>query len=175
MSFEVRDKCAPEVNSPEESKPAMFFAPISKVVTEGASNSKDNRAGSRSVWGSAWTRVCVVLLVCVSMAAAGLDARAEAVVQNGQDAQNGQQASPQFDELAGRAAAARDGGNLSLAIDLYGQAEKVKPDWAEGWFYLGMLQYSANAYPAAIDAFNHLLALQPGMPPGMALRGLCEV
>jgi tetratricopeptide (TPR) repeat protein len=85
-----------------------------------------------------------------------------------------QQPSPQFDDLAARAAAARDGGNLSLAIDLYGQAERAKPDWAEGWFYLGMLQYSANAYPAAIDAFNHLLALQPGAPPGLALRGLCE-
>ncbi|MGA2650088.1 MAG: tetratricopeptide repeat protein [Terracidiphilus sp.] len=85
-----------------------------------------------------------------------------------------QEAAPQFDDLAARAAAARDSGNLPLAIDLYGQAEQVKPDWAEGWFYLGMLQYSANAYPAAIDAFNHLLALQPGVPPGLALRGLCE-
>jgi tetratricopeptide (TPR) repeat protein len=85
-----------------------------------------------------------------------------------------QSAAPSFDDLAGRAAAARDGGNLPLAIDLYGQAEKVKPDWAEGWFYLGLLQYSANAYPAAIDAFNHLLVLQPGAPPALALRGLCE-
>jgi len=137
----------------------MFFAPISKVVTEGASNSRQNRSGSRSLWGSAWRRVCLLLLVCLG---AG-DVRAVA-----------QQAAASFDDLAARAAAARDGGNLPLAIDLYGQAERVKPDWAEGWFYLGMLQYSANAYPAAIDAFNHLLALQPGMPPGMALRGLCE-
>ena len=155
----------------------MFFAPISKAVTEGASNSKDNRAGSWSLWGSAWTRVCLLLLVCVSMAAAEQSALVAAVVQNRQNpqaAQHGQQGAASFDELAGRAAAARDGGNLPLAIDLYGQAERVKPDWAEGWFYLGMLQYSANAYPAAIDAFNHLLVLQPGMPPGMALRGLCE-
>jgi len=155
----------------------MFFAPISKAVTEGASNSKDNRAGSWSLWGSAWTRVCLLLLVCVSMAAAEQSALVAAVVQNRQnpqDAQHGQQGAASFDELAGRAAAARDGGNLPLAIDLYGQAERVKPDWAEGWFYLGMLQYSANAYPAAIDAFNHLLVLQPGIPPGMALRGLCE-
>ena len=137
----------------------MFFAPISKVVTEGASNSKDNRAGSRSLWGSVRGCVCLSLIACVG---AGLGSA------------HAQQASPSFDDLAGRAAAARDGGSLSLAIDLYGQAERVKPDWAEGWFYLGMLQYSANAYPAAIDAFNHLLALQPGMPPGMALRGLCE-
>jgi tetratricopeptide (TPR) repeat protein len=85
-----------------------------------------------------------------------------------------QQSAATFDDLAARAAAARDGGNLPLAIDLYGQAEKVKPDWAEGWFYLGLLQYSANSYPAAIDAFNHLLVLQPGAPPALALRGLCE-
>ena len=134
----------------------MFFAPISKAITEGASNSRQNKSGLWSRW--AWARGCVCLLVltCVLVAAGA------------------QQAAPQFDDLAGRAAAARDGGNLPLAIDLYGQAEQVKPDWAEGWFYLGMLQYSANAYPEAIDAFNHLLALQPGVPPGLALRGLCE-
>jgi len=137
----------------------MFFAPISKAVTEGASNSRQNKAGSRSRWGWTWGRVCLLLIACMGV---------------GDGIAPAQSVAPSFDDLAGRAAAARDGGNLPLAIDLYGQAEKVKPDWAEGWFYLGLLQYSANAYPAAIDAFNHLLVLQPGAPPALALRGLCE-
>lgn len=85
------------------------------------------------------------------------------------------QASPtQFDDVAARAAAARDQQNLPLAIELYSQAERLKPDWQEGWWYLGILQYSSNQYPGAIDAFTHLLQLVPTAVPAMALRGLCE-
>jgi tetratricopeptide (TPR) repeat protein len=79
-----------------------------------------------------------------------------------------------FDELAARAAAARDQQNLPLAIQLYTQAEQLKPDWQEGWWYLGMLQYSSNQYAGAIDAFSHLLQLVPTAVPAIALRGLCE-
>jgi tetratricopeptide (TPR) repeat protein len=82
--------------------------------------------------------------------------------------------SPQFQDLAARAAAARDKDDVPHAIELYRQAAQLKPDWAEGWFYLGLLEYGSDAFPAAIDAFNHLLLLQPGAPPALALRGLCE-
>ena len=80
----------------------------------------------------------------------------------------------QFDDLAARAAAARDQQDLPLAVQLYTQAEQLKPDWQEGWWYLGVLQYSANQYSGAIDAFTHLLQLVPTAVPAMALRGLCE-
>ncbi len=85
-----------------------------------------------------------------------------------------QQAPVQFDDLAARAAAARDRQNLPLAINLYTQAERLKPDWQEGWWYLGILQYSNNQFPGAIEAFTHLLQLVPTAVPAMALRGLCE-
>lgn len=85
-----------------------------------------------------------------------------------------QEPSPQFQDLATRAAAARDKDDLPLAIQLYRQADQLKPDWAEGWFYLGLLEYSSNDFPSAIDALNHLLLLQPGAPPALALRGLSE-
>ncbi len=80
----------------------------------------------------------------------------------------------QFEDVAARAAAARDQQNLPLAIQLYTQAEQLKPDWQEGWWNLGTLQYSANQYAGAIDAFTHLLQLVPTAVPAMALRGLCE-
>ena len=85
-----------------------------------------------------------------------------------------QDAVAQFNDLAARAAAARDAQNLTAAVDLYGQAVQMRPDWQEGWWYLGVLHYSANQYPEAIDAFNRLLALAPKAVPAMALRGLCE-
>ena len=84
------------------------------------------------------------------------------------------QAGPQFDDLATRAAQTRDAGKLAQAVELYRQATAQKPDWQEGWWYQGLLQYSANQYPPAIDAFTHLLKLEPHAVPAMALRGLCE-
>jgi tetratricopeptide (TPR) repeat protein len=85
-----------------------------------------------------------------------------------------QQPDPQFESLAARATEARNQQNIPLAIQLYGDALKAKPDWPEGWFYLGQLQYSSNGFPAAIDALNHFLQLQPGVGPAIALRGLSE-
>ncbi|MGA2252925.1 tetratricopeptide repeat protein [Terracidiphilus sp.] len=86
----------------------------------------------------------------------------------------GAQGSTSFDELAQRAGAARNAGNLPAAIDLYQQAVQQKPDWAEGWFYLGLLNYSSDQYANASAAFTSFLKLQPGVPPVMALRGLSE-
>jgi tetratricopeptide (TPR) repeat protein len=85
-----------------------------------------------------------------------------------------QLADPQFESLASRATEARNQQNFPLAIELYSEAVKVNPDWAEGWFYTGLLQYSSNGFPAAIDAFNHFLQLQPDSAPALALRGLSE-
>ncbi|MGA9670045.1 MAG: tetratricopeptide repeat protein [Terracidiphilus sp.] len=134
----------------------MFFAPITNAVTQRISNSKLHKPQSMAP-----AAALAALLLSLSFIPRPAHAQT-------------QQPSSQFDNLAARAAAARDQSNLSLAIDLYGQAEQLKPDWAEGWFYLGMLQYAANSYPPAIDAFNHLLQLKPGAPPALALRGLCE-
>jgi tetratricopeptide (TPR) repeat protein len=84
------------------------------------------------------------------------------------------QGQPQFESLASRATEARNQQNIPLAIQLYGEALKAKPDWPEGWFYTGLLQYRSNGFVPAIDAFNHFLQLQPNAGPAMALRGLCE-
>jgi tetratricopeptide (TPR) repeat protein len=134
----------------------MFFAPISKAVTQRISNSKLQKPQPKVP-----TAAPAVLLLFLFLIPFSAHTQA-------------QQSTPQFDDLAARAAAARDQNNLPLAIDLYSQAEQLKPDWAEGWFYLGQLQYSSNAFAQAIDAFNHLLQLKPGAPPALALRGLCE-
>lgn len=84
------------------------------------------------------------------------------------------QSAAQFNDLAARAAAARDQQNLPAAVQLYTQAVQIRPDWQEGWWYLGVLQYSGNQYAGAIDAFNHLLTLEPHAVPAIALRGLCK-
>ncbi len=80
----------------------------------------------------------------------------------------------QFDDLSRQAAAARDQQNIPLATELYGKALELNPNWAEGWWNLGLIDYTVKQYPQAIDAFNHLLKLDPHAVPALAIRGLSE-
>ena len=136
----------------------MLVAPISEAVTKGVSYCKQQILAPR-VANSAALWLPILLVVAFLF---GWPLRASA------------QQAAQFDDLAARAAAARDSGYLPQAIDLYGQGTQLKPDWAEGWFYQGLLQYSSNNFPAAVDALNHVLELKPGTAPALALRGLSE-
>jgi predicted Zn-dependent protease len=81
---------------------------------------------------------------------------------------------PSFDDLASEAAAARIANDVPRAIQLYQQAVQLNPQWDKGWWYLGLLQYETNAYPAARDALTRYLKLAPTAGPAIALRGLCE-
>jgi cytochrome c-type biogenesis protein CcmH/NrfG len=143
----------------------LFLAPDSSCTTDFARHPRQNVA--ISVFPSAAARGLLFLVLIPTLPVR----RANAVAQ---DAPDSRQSPAQFDDLAARAAAARDQQNPQLAIQLYSQAEQLKPDWQEGWWYLGTLEYSTNQYPGAIDAFSHLLQLAPTAVPAMALRGLCE-
>ena len=136
----------------------MVVAPISSLVTERISFLGQQE---KTTPASGLTAASVALFALIALFLAA------PVIAGAQE-------TPQFDDLAARAAAARDQQNIPLAIELYGKAEQLKPDWPEGWFYLGLLQYEGNQFPEAIDAFNHLIQLQPTASPAMALRGLCE-
>lgn len=79
-----------------------------------------------------------------------------------------------FDDLARRAAAARESGQLEEAARLYREAVRQRPGWAEGWWYLGTLAYQEDRHAECRDAFRKLVALQPKAGSAWALRGLCE-
>lgn len=85
-----------------------------------------------------------------------------------------QNSSPTFDELTSSADSARAAGDIPRAIGLYQKAVQINPQWPDGWWYLGSLQYVVNAYAPAIDALTHYIELTPGAGPAFALRGLCE-
>jgi tetratricopeptide (TPR) repeat protein len=85
-----------------------------------------------------------------------------------------QQAGPDFDRLADRAAQARSQGDVDGAIQLYSQAVGLNPQWPDGWWFLGMLQYGANRFAPASDALSRFIELKPKAGAAMALRGLCE-
>src|SRR5882672_8636574 len=62
-----------------------------------------------------------------------------------------------FDDLSAAATAARDQNDIPRAITIYGQAVKLKPDWPDGWWFLGFLQYGTNNYASARDAISHYI------------------
>src|ERR1035441_6239319 len=57
--------------------------------------------------------------------------------------------------------------------DLYQQALQLKPEWSEGWFYLGTLYYDSDRYADAQPAFAQFVKLAD-KPAGWAFLGLCE-
>ena len=82
--------------------------------------------------------------------------------------------SSRLDELARKADLARDSGNLAEALQLYQQVLRSRPDWAMGWWYVGMIHYDADRYADAIPALKKVLLLSPKLGPGWAFLGLCE-
>lgn len=79
----------------------------------------------------------------------------------------------QFEDLARRAQAALDS-RPEEAIQLYKQALAMRPDWPEGWLYLGGTFYQAGRYAEATDALRKGIGLAPVFANGWALLGLSE-
>jgi tetratricopeptide (TPR) repeat protein len=83
-----------------------------------------------------------------------------------------------FEAVVQSAAAAQKANDIPRAIELYTQAEQLRPDWATGWWNIALLQYSVRSWPEARDAFTHYLSLSPAggatVAQATSLRGLCE-
>jgi tetratricopeptide (TPR) repeat protein len=79
-----------------------------------------------------------------------------------------------FKTLVAQADAAREKEQVEEATHLYRQAVEMKPDYVEGWWYLGMLLYESDQYTEGTDAFAHVTRLKPDMALGWAMLGLCQ-
>jgi len=88
---------------------------------------------------------------------------------------SGQAAPPQdFDQLSQQANAARVQGNTDEAIRYYESALKIRPEWPEGWWYLGTLYADAGRFTEAIPVFRKLTEANPKLGPAWASLGLSE-
>jgi tetratricopeptide (TPR) repeat protein len=76
--------------------------------------------------------------------------------------------------LEEKAKAARESNRLDEAVVLYKRAVERRPDWAEGWWYLGTLQYDQDAYVEAAGALEHAARLNPKSAVAFAMLGLSE-
>ena len=81
--------------------------------------------------------------------------------------------SPSFEEVAARAARARESGAAEEAIRWYRRGVHLRPQWDEGWWYLATGLYEGDRYAEAATAFGRFLAVKPQPGPARALRGLC--
>jgi len=80
----------------------------------------------------------------------------------------------EFDRLVKAAAEARQAERWEDAIDLYGKAVNLKPQYVEGYWYQGTAYYSLDNYPQCRDAFRKVLRLAPKNGAADAFLGLCE-
>src|SRR5881394_3212596 len=77
-------------------------------------------------------------------------------------------------DLIAQASAARTQNDIPRAIELYSKAVARNPNWADGWWFLGSLEYGTGAYVPAGAALSHYVDMVPAAGPAYALRGLCE-
>jgi tetratricopeptide (TPR) repeat protein len=87
-------------------------------------------------------------------------------------AQNGSPAD--FEKLAAEANAAREGDRLDEAIAAYRKALAIRPQWAEGWWYLATIFYDRDNYAEAARAFGEAARVQPNAGAAWAMLGICE-
>jgi predicted Zn-dependent protease len=79
-----------------------------------------------------------------------------------------------FEQAAAEADAAREGDRVEEAIALYRRGLALKPQWAEGWWYLATLYYDRNNYTEGARAFRETAKLQPKAGAPWAMLALCE-
>ncbi len=83
--------------------------------------------------------------------------------------------SPQtFDELSSKASQAYEANRPDEAAELFSRAVKLRPDWAQGWWAIGMIEYQRDRYQECRDALARMVKLDTSAAPGFALLGLCE-
>src|SRR6266516_408405 len=121
---------------------------------------------------------CVSMIILVGPLCAAL-LRLSALTGSGQKTIDVSRRAPQapagdFETLKAKADEAREADQIAEAVRLYEQLVKIRPGWAEGWWYAGTLRYDSDQYAPAAAAFSRYVTLEPGNGQGWAMLGLCE-
>jgi tetratricopeptide (TPR) repeat protein len=87
---------------------------------------------------------------------------------------SGQSEPRTFEELSTMARQAYEADHPEEAAQLYTRAVKLRPDWSQGWWALGMIEYQRDRYAECRNALTRMVELDTSAAPGWALLGLCE-
>jgi tetratricopeptide (TPR) repeat protein len=120
-------------------------------------------------------RISLALLLAILMGRAvttgGQTSRARGVPANTKATS---QLNAAFDKAVKLGDEARLAERLDEAIESYTNALRIRPQWPEGWWYLGAIFYEKDLYAQGRDAFSNLVALAPKRGPAWGMLGLCE-
>jgi len=84
-------------------------------------------------------------------------------------------AAPSFETLSRQAIEARDAQRFAEALALFHKALQLKPNWPDGLWEAGSIEYDQNQYQACAGDFHKLAALTPGKASAAwTMAGLCE-
>jgi len=79
-----------------------------------------------------------------------------------------------FETLSRQAVEARDAKHFAEALALFRKALKLKPDWADGLWEAGSIEYDQDQYKECAADFLRLAALNPDKSPPATMAGLCQ-
>lgn len=66
-------------------------------------------------------------------------------------------------------------GHTAQAIHLFQRGVALRPNWPEGWWFIGTMSYDAGKFTTAKNAFQHFVSVEHQEPgPGYGMLGLCE-
>lgn len=83
-------------------------------------------------------------------------------------------ASQRFAQVSKQATEAREKERLEEAERLYREGVRLRPNWKEGWWYLGTMFYDQDRYEESRAALRRFTVLDPKVAPGWGFLGLCE-
>jgi tetratricopeptide (TPR) repeat protein len=135
------------------------------------------RRECRGAWRGCAGLVCAVLFMLALPLAARQSDPARRPSGQTPAAKSPRKPSPggaEFDRLVKAATDARQAERWDEAIDLYGKAVKLKPQYVEGYWYQGTAYYSLDNFTKCRDVFRRVLRLAPKNGAAYAFLGLCE-
>ena len=114
------------------------------------------------------------IALSVALCLLSLCLRAQAGAMAPQAVANGAPVQANLDALQKLAQQEGESGQTSEAIRDYKRVLESRPEWKEGWWNLGALQYSANQFADAKSTLLHVVGFAPDLGAAWSLLGLCE-
>jgi tetratricopeptide (TPR) repeat protein len=88
--------------------------------------------------------------------------------------QTGQSDAASLDQIAQRAVEEAEAGHNAEAISDFQTVLKARPNWREGRWNLGMLEYQTSDFEGATKEFKQIVVIAPQMGAAWAVLGLSE-
>lgn len=79
-----------------------------------------------------------------------------------------------FETIAKEADQAREADHLSDALALYSEGVRLRPSWADGWWWLGSILYDQDRFAEAQLPLKRFISVAPKPAPAYAFLALCE-